>query len=278
MVDLNSTLGLSTVVAVAAGVGGIAADILKAALSNYFVSRRTEKHEAKKIYEKYKKPLSLSATELANRFSELIEFFPTSYLSLKYLRSTASKSTINSDSDYYFRKYKLVSTAYRFCSFLGWLEIYRRDTVFLSSGDFEKDGQFDKCISKFRSALSDGQLNTFENWQEWSDYLVFREELRAVGESMAKSASNSYQIMGYADFEDLLEGKNASGHRWLTSTLHFFVNQKNHNEFRKIRFCLILISLCDLIVLLGDNELPIHLGKGKDLANRILKELNYVEL
>ena len=34
--------------------------------------------------------------------------------------------------------------------------------------------------------LADGEINTARDWRKWRDTLVFREELRAIGESPSK--------------------------------------------------------------------------------------------
>ncbi|MDP1701507.1 MAG: hypothetical protein Q8L53_11205 [Aestuariivirga sp.] len=276
--DTTSVIGLSALLAVAAAAGGFFGDIAKTYLSSVVVGRWTEKQESKRIFEKYKNPLTLSASELANRFVEINKTYPTTFLSRKNLSSQMRRVAANSNSDEYYQKYKLVSTMYRFCAFLGWLEIYRRDTVFLASGDSGKDQKINVCISRFRSAISDGHLNSFENWKDWIDHLVFREELRAVGESMVRSASSSYQVMGYADFEKVLEDPKSDGHRWLSSTIHFFADAKTQKDFRRVRFCLMLVRLCDLLELLTERPLSDWLSEGKITAQKTLEELEYVEV
>ena len=78
--DVGSVLGLSAIVAVASAAGGILAEIAKTYLSNVFVSRWTQKQDSKRIFEKYKNPLSLAAIELAHRLVEINEHFPTTFL------------------------------------------------------------------------------------------------------------------------------------------------------------------------------------------------------
>lgn len=273
--DLSNILSWAAVIAVASAAGAFLADLAKPFVLSMLVSRWQERQELKKVFERYKKPLTLSATELANRLTEIVKYYPTTFLALDVLKTQNQTTKSNSDEDPYFKKYKFISTLYRFCALLGWLELFRRDTVLLASGNTKKDERIWKCIENIRIAVSDGHLNTYANRKEWKDHLVYREELRAIGESMVRLATSDYQIMGYADFEHAFQPKNGVTSRWILSSPDFFADPAVHQDFRRIRHCLVLIALCELIELLSEKQLEAWLSEGRDRARKCIMDLNY---
>lgn len=271
----SSIFGWSALVAIAAAAGNLIADVLKTYVSGVVIAKWQENQERQKLFHKYKNPIALSITELAHRLTEIEDSYPPEFLERRCLGYEKRKLSANSDSDEYYRKYKFVSSLYRFCSLLGWLELYRRDTIFLASGDDHTDKTISEALTRFRSAISDGHLNTFKDWREWKDHLVFREELRAVGESMCRLAGENYQVMGYADFESLVEKGNEGENRWLATVIDFFADPKNEKDFRRVRYCHMLLALCDLLDTLTKQDKNERLSKGYTLARTYLQEINY---
>lgn len=271
----QAILGWSTLVAIASFIGTAAAEIAKTYFSSVGFAKWQAKQDARKLYERYRDPLALAASELASRMVEINKEFPPKFLNRKVLSVRTNRLSRNSSSDEYYLKYKLISTMYRFCSMLGWLETYRRDTVFLVSGQSEKDRRISNCIAKLRSILGDGHLNNFSDFHNWKDHIIFREELRAVGEIMTRSAASNYQVMGYADFEQVLVGDENNGRRWLGSTIEFFADPIQQKDFREIRFNLVLLELCDLVRCLTDKPPSNWQLAGEQRARERIAALNY---
>src|ERR1035437_8046900 len=72
----------------------------------------------------------------------------------------------NSADDEYYQRYKFISTLYRLCAWLGWVELYRQEVAFLDSGQQKTNGAFERDLDAIRSSLADGHLNEAEDWLE----------------------------------------------------------------------------------------------------------------
>jgi hypothetical protein len=194
-IDMTTWLGLAVVAAVVSTFGALLGVILK----DYFFSRSFERWKQKQslelLYQKYRDPLFLSASELASRVAELLYHYPAIYLSQEVLSLQPTKQLHNNIDDPYFQRYKLVSTIYRFCAFFGWLELYRQETTYLHSGDSKYSRSLECAVEMIRGDLADGQINGADDWEKWKDSLIFREELRAIGESMIETRGSTRAVM-----------------------------------------------------------------------------------
>jgi hypothetical protein len=103
-----------------------------------------------------------------------------------------------------------VSTVFRFCAFFGWLELYRQETTYPHSENSEYSKSLECAVEIVRGDLADGQINLADDWEEWKDNLIFREELRAIGESMIETRGSTRAVIGYCRFVELFDSKNAS--------------------------------------------------------------------
>jgi hypothetical protein len=250
--DLKTWLGLTVVGSVISTLGALFGILLK----DYFFSRSFERWKQRQtlelLYQKYRDPLMLSARELASRSREITEHYPTVYLTTEVLASRPERQIANSIEDQYFRRYKLLSTVYRFCAFLGWLELYRQEITYLHSRGNRRSRQLEQAIELIRGDLADGQLNDAENWNEWRDTLVFREELRAIGESMIEPLGSTRTVMGYGRFTDLLDSANPNAtQRWARVLLNFLLDlQADRPDFRQTRLQRLVVHLVGLMGLL----------------------------
>jgi hypothetical protein len=164
-----------------------------------------------------------------------------------------SKFQANSIDDPYYRKYKQISTIYRFCAFLGWLELYRQEIVFLDSGHMKQNTIFEHKLSEVRSDLADGHINSASDWPQWDDYLIFREELRAIGEAMIIEDGKFRNVVGYKQFcEFFLTDIDKSRGKWLETAAFFFLDIPPNSEknFRLVRFKRLFVHLVDLVEIL----------------------------
>jgi len=248
MMELNQTLILAIAGAVVTTLGSLLAIFIKEyLLAKYFDDRRDRK-TLDKIYKKYKDPILLSVIELSSRVSEILQHYPTVYLNQSALNSKMTAFKKNTIDDEHFRKYKFVSTLYRLCSFLGWLELYRQEITFLSSSNDKANMNLEKCLQDIRSAFADGQLNDAEDWETWMDYLIFREEQRGIGERMIVINDGTKTIMGYVKFKELMQAYlDNNQNDWLGPSLNFLLDLKEEKDFRKERLTLILFHFKKLL-------------------------------
>ena len=259
--EIQTWLALTGVAAVISTLGSLFGLVLKEVVfTRSFESWKQEKI-LEKIYEKYRDPIILAARELCIRLHNILEDFPPSFLTSEVLRSSPTKQTDNSTEDPYFRKHMLTSTSYRVCAFLGWIELYRQELVFLDSGRAEHTRALEKCIDSIRGDFADGQLNTADNWEEWTDNPIAREELRAIGEVMLVRSADGSGIMGYAQFCEQLETREkTSFQRWVATTNNLLLDLEDDGaDFRKVRSQRLVGHLLDLLELLDDKPLGDHL-------------------
>jgi hypothetical protein len=105
------------------------------------------------------------------------------------------------------------------------------------------------------------------DWSAWRDTLIFREELRAIGESMIESRASGRSIMGYGRFVDLLndDGQNSIV-TWSKVVFNFLLDQEDTNkDFRKLRLQRVLQHLIDFIELIDKRGIDARL---KDARKR----------
>lgn len=212
------------------------------------------------VYRRYRDPLFLAASELVNRLLEICNEYPTNFLSSELYTVCPTKSLSNSSDDEYYRKYKFVSSIYRLCAFLGWLELYRQEIVFLDSGHHGKNVEFTNSISNIRSDFADSHLNEAVNWMDWSDQLLFREELRAIGEAMILvDETNRRTVIGYRRFSEIfLTDSDARRKEWLDTAALFLLDVPDSTDcnFRLVRLQRLFIHLVDLLVALERRKVP----------------------
>jgi hypothetical protein len=224
-------------------------------LKDYFFSRSFERWKQRLtlegVYQKYRDPLTLSARELASRTREIVKNYPTVFLTSDVVASRPERQEKNSIYDPYYQRYKLLSTVYRFCAFLGWLELYRQDITYLHSLTNKHSRELDRAIELIRGDLADGHLNNAKNWSDWRDTLVFREELRAIGESIIECRGPIRTVMGYARFAELFDAADFSPtQRWAKVLLNFLLDLKVQQDFRKTRLMRLAVHLVRLMELL----------------------------
>jgi hypothetical protein len=248
--------GLTVLAAIISTLGSLFGIFLKDYLFSRSFDNWRQKKSLEQLYQKFRDPLLLSARELCTRLIEVMNEYPTCYLKNNVLQLNPKQTVTNNIDDPYFQRYKLVSTIYRQCSFFGWLELYRQEIVFLYSGNNRHSKRLEETIAKIRSDLADGQLNKAEDWPEWKDTLIFREELRAIGESMLEAHGSSRAVIGYGKFCDIFSsGPGNHANQWIFIVLKLFLDLEENHDFRKIRLARLVTHLIELMELLDKNKL-----------------------
>lgn len=259
--DLKTWLGLTVAGAVVSTIGSLFGIILKEYFCTRSLERWRQQQTLEQVYQKYRDPLLLAARELVSRIVEILDHYPTVYLTEKVLALCPLKQVENNIEDPYFQHYKLISTAYRVSAFLGWLELYRQEITFLNSGNNEHARVLEQAIDYIRSDLADGQLNIAEDWNDWRDTLVFREELRAIGESMIEIRGSARTVIGYGRYCEHLESEVPNTvKRWKPVVMNFFLDLQNDGkDFRKTRLKLMVGHLTELMQLLDVSSIEPYL-------------------
>lgn len=195
-----SLLSFAVVAAFVTTMGTLLGHYLKEAVLAKSLESWKQRRSLDTLYRKYRDPIVLSAIELANRLNEVCNENPAEFLALSVLSCASPEPSHNSERDLYYFRYKCQSTIYRLSAFLGWLELYRQDLVFLDVSESKTNTTLQTLLNGIREDLADGTLNSATDWSTWSDALIFREEQRAVGEAMIININGIRSVMGYGTF------------------------------------------------------------------------------
>lgn len=253
--EWSQVLGFTVVGALVTTTGTLIGLFLKEVLLSRSFEQWKLKQTLAQVSRKYREPIALSAVELCNRLTFICDNYPPDFLESGLLACKPGEPSLNSAADIHFRRYRLVSTVYRLCAFLGWVELYRQDTTYLDADD-GSGGRVDRALFAVRSDLADGQLNEAQDWETWHDVLVFREEQRAIGESMIVTISGARTVMGYAEFSDqLTESLASSRAQWLHTAATFLLDPKATKDFRQVRMQRLVVHLVDLVEVLSKARL-----------------------
>jgi hypothetical protein len=241
----------------------IAGFVLKEfAFPRLFESWKT-RNSIRTVFRKYRDPLFAAGAELAHRLSEICREYPPAFLTIDRTQDVCFVASPNDASDSMYLAYKQLSSVYRFAAFLGWLELYRRDLVYLDSGHRKTNVELEQCLSRVRSALADGHLNKATDWSDWTDRLLFREELRAIGESMiVVDDTKTATVLGYGRFCEIYLGKvETSAKKWHKKAASFLVDPPARTErnFQLVRIKLLVVHLTKLLALLNKSRVPSRL-------------------
>lgn len=91
-------------------------------------------------------------------------------------------------------------------------------------------------------------INQQKDWQDWSDCLIFREELRAIGYTMS-ALGDALCILDFGSFTLVLEndpdGTDAA--RGFVQAALFFECLKRDQDFRLTWMCMLVVYLTDLM-------------------------------
>jgi hypothetical protein len=185
-----------------------------ARLSHRLADEREERLEAQsalKAAERVYEPLAQSAAELQSRIFNIVE---SGWVPLM--------KRYESHGDY-----AVVSTAFLFAHYFGWIEA-RRQAVLSSSGEGGRDLSVQKLI--------DGVLKTLRRSEDSEGFLFFTTEQRAIGELMLEwetiSKLRQPKVMGYAAFVERYQG-DENFRTWFTP-IHAGMDLVSKNDVRRL--------------------------------------------
>ena len=238
-------LSVTVLAALVTALSSLIATVLKDFLFTRSFEKWKTRQQLRQVYSKFRDPLLLATLEVTGRMIEIALESPVNFLEKSLLKATPERMTANSADDLYFQRYKFVSTIYRLSGWLGWVELYRQEVAFLDSGSQETNRDFELHLEAIRSCLADGHLNDAENWLDWADSLIFREEQRAIGESMIDPLKRA--VVGYGSFYDrFIAVGTGAGSTWINVATNFLTDLKSVSDpktldFRRAR-CLFFIK------------------------------------
>lgn len=251
-------LSLSVLAAAVTTVGNLLATLLK----DYVIARRlqewNERQAILSLYRRYRYPILQAAKKFKARVDDVCDQYPPAYLRSELIGMHPRRLGENLADDPHYQRYRLISTLYRMCAFLGWSELYRRevDATLLEPKRQRANRRLEEVgFEPIESQFADGQLNEAPDRLLWKDGLIFREELRAIGEGMISESHDSHSVIGYLSFvalferaatDDTIEGDLW----WLRLARDFLLDMEKTRDFRRERFKRMRDSLAAVIKLL----------------------------
>lgn len=266
MLDLpfSEILKLTVLGSVVTVAGSLIALYIKEVLTVRSFERWKARQTLITVYRRYQLPLFLAAEELSNRVFGLSR--PDNdreprEVGIDLLKAEIQRAPHGMVSEHYFQ-YRFVSNVYRLCSFLGWVELYRRDIGTLDVDALDRNHRLEACLENIRSPLADGWINQHPDNDAWRDCLIFREELRAIGHRMALD-SNGLGVIDFGSFFEILR-KDPTGigeARWFLQAALLYDTLARRKDFRIVRMRMLYIFLADLMEVLqpGRNQ-PSHIA------------------
>ena len=236
----------TVVAAVVTATGTLVGHFLKEVVLDRSLETWKRRETIREIQRKYRDPIILAATELAQRLNEILKQYPTDFLDRAVLIGTPAR-THGSHRDAYFQRYKCQSTIYRLAAVLGWLELYRQELVFMDAETQKAERSIERCLHALREDLADGTLNEAADWSTWKDALIFREEQRAIGEAMIIGIVSTRTVMSYGAFIAAAEAPEHPSNRWIRVAEHFCIDVETAKDFRRTRLQRLLVHLMDLV-------------------------------
>ncbi len=163
-------------------------------LLNDWLTRRKIFGESQRTYARHRYQVRLAASELHDAFATVLVGEPL-FLDKELIFTTPDRpDNFDSKHDFY-RKHDLVTLIYRFCAFLGWLELYRTDPSFLRASAREDQRNMENLFAGVRKALADARHSS---GSDHTDDVLLGSDQRAAGEQMIDTQSPG--IIGYAPF------------------------------------------------------------------------------
>jgi hypothetical protein len=161
---------------------------LKDVLAARSLERWKSKQSLDAVYDRYRRPICMAAEELSGRCYLLAKSCDEWRKSVGAVELSEYDDQFTAEANQSYYRYRLLSDVYRLCCFFGWLELYRRDLGLIDVQRRNSCRLLESCIRNIRGDLAEGQLNFHHDWTNWKDYLIFREEQRAIAHRMiAKS-------------------------------------------------------------------------------------------
>jgi hypothetical protein len=137
--------------------------------------------EAEDILERYRGPLLAAAFDLQDRIDNIIN-------------PERDFLAVYGQIDNPRRDDAVKSTLYRIAQFFGWVEIIRRDRLFMRFREPD--------VTRGVAQLLANAGRTFADDRYGPDFMLWREEQRAIGERMINYNNGAANCVGYATFVD----------------------------------------------------------------------------
>jgi hypothetical protein len=182
-------------------------EFLKAELQERADQAKWE-HEEEAVLSRYRKPLTAAAFDLQSRLYNIIE--------KDFLETYADQGNERADE-------AIKSTLYRFAQYFCWREILRQDVHFLRFSDDAETRAVGDLLIEVEKEFNTDDYN--------SEFMLWRDEQRAIGELMIVKEGSTKACLEYWHFFDLYDTKPSIA-RWFVRLDRHLRSGAARNDFR----------------------------------------------
>jgi hypothetical protein len=177
-------------------------------------ANRERQIEAETVLARYRDPLITATFELQDRLQNLLRATGKSVLVYLAVPERAALT--------------IRSTFFRFAQYFGWAEIVRREVQFVEVAPSSAMGTVQDALGKVGWAFATDKLG--------SDFMLWREEQRAIGEQMLSDDEGTPTIIGFATFDDRYPDDFAP---WLEAVATTLRSEFDRRRLVELHHCLI---------------------------------------
>lgn len=211
------------------------------AVFNYNLSQRSKRldeqrqrqAEAEKLAARYAKPLLQAAYELEGRLEAILDEERNGRLWLwpNWQSDPANTKLPPVTYDYY-----LKSSLYLIGQFFAWIDIMKKEEIFLPLSDKEVNQEFQTLLDNCIKAFADSRVA--------SGIAIFRQQQRAIGEQMSEESDKdkSLRCISYSTFVDNYE-QNERYRRWFEPVESLILKIEREGDPRMKRLQAITLQL-----------------------------------
>jgi hypothetical protein len=232
------------IAAVSAIIGGLVAAAIKFAFDFYlseWIKRRWRTIDTKR---KYSAQIIRAADDLAGRLSNLNR-------QLAATKATKWLRPIDEDKELPlvpFKRYYYSSTLYLICRLIAWIEVLKREQIFLDFASSKETRQFNCYLDLVYSVLSYSALTSDQAERESKNHWIYLHYLEGVGESLfvKDSESGELRCLTFHEFCEKYKRSNASSEfrGWIREIEKLITSLSNSgDDFRWSRLQMLWLCL-----------------------------------
>ena len=207
---------------------------------NYFLNQREKRldeerqrqAEAEKLAARYAKPLLQAAYELEGRLESILDEKRNGRL---WLWPNWEPDPNNTELPPVTFDYYLKSTLYLIGQFFAWIDIMKKEEIFLPLSDRAINQEFQTLLEDCIKAFSDSRVA--------SGPAIFRQQQRAIGEQMSEeSKDKTLRCVSYSTFVDDYE-QNERYRRWFEPAESLVLKIEREGDPRMKRIQAVILQL-----------------------------------
>lgn len=250
-------------------IGGVIAAAVKFAFDFYLsesIKRRWRTIDAKR---KYSVQIIRAADELASRLSNLNKQLASGQAT-NWLRPITESELRNVP----FNRYYLSSALYLICRLVVWIEILKREQIFLDFASSKETRQFNCHLELIYSVLSYSALTRTQAEREPGNHWIYLHLLEGIGESffIKDAESKELRCLTYKEFSRRyrLASPDSDFKRWLGEVEKLVVSlSRDEEDKRWNRLQMLWISL-DLFLDFADPD-KLRTTRGRTHSSQVAK-------